>query len=70
MFISSMIVFEAGSALCGAAPNMDALIVGRVIAGLGGTGIYIGFVHLDHYLCDLWKETDSLSPLGSSTSSL
>lgn len=46
MFISSMIVFEAGSALCGAAPNMDALIVGRVIAGLGGTGIYIGFVPL------------------------
>ncbi|TVY14760.1 Efflux pump patC [Lachnellula arida] len=45
MFISSMIVFEAGSALCGAAPNMDALIVGRVIAGLGGTGIYIGILN-------------------------
>jgi MFS family permease len=44
MFISSMVVFEAGSALCGAAPDMNALIVGRAIAGLGGTGIFIGFV--------------------------
>jgi MFS family permease len=39
-----MVVFEAGSALCGAAPDMNALIVGRAIAGLGGTGIFIGFV--------------------------
>lgn len=44
MFISSIVVFEVGSALCGAAPNMDVLIVGRIIAGLGGTGMYIGSV--------------------------
>lgn len=28
-------MFEVGSALCGAAPSKDALIVGRAIAGLG-----------------------------------
>ncbi|RAH71715.1 putative MFS drug efflux transporter [Aspergillus aculeatinus CBS 121060] len=35
-------VFEVGSAVCGAAPNMDCLIVGRAIAGLGGGGMYLG----------------------------
>ncbi len=42
MFISSILVFEAASALCGAANNMNALVIGRVIAGVGGTGIFMG----------------------------
>lgn len=42
MFLSCFILFEAGSALCGAAPNMEAMIVGRVIAGIGGSGMYCG----------------------------
>ncbi|KAJ4420412.1 hypothetical protein N0V82_004401 [Gnomoniopsis sp. IMI 355080] len=40
--IATTILFEIGSALCGAAPNMNALIVGRVLAGAGGSGIYLG----------------------------
>ncbi|KAI0401694.1 MFS general substrate transporter [Xylaria palmicola] len=42
MFIITVLLFDIGSAICGAAPNMAALIVGRVIAGAGGTGIYLG----------------------------
>jgi MFS family permease len=42
LFISSVVLFEAGSAICGAAPTMNALIVGRAIAGVGGSGLYIG----------------------------
>ncbi|KAH8799774.1 major facilitator superfamily domain-containing protein [Xylogone sp. PMI_703] len=42
LYIAGMVLFQAGSALCGAAPNMNALIVGRVIAGIGGTGVYLG----------------------------
>jgi MFS family permease len=42
MLNTSIFVFEVGSALCGAAPNMNALIIGRVIAGLGGCGMYLG----------------------------
>ena len=38
----SILVFEVGSAICGAAPTMDVLIVGRVIAGIGGAGMYLG----------------------------
>ncbi|KAI1456965.1 MFS general substrate transporter [Annulohypoxylon moriforme] len=41
-FVATTVLFEAGSALCGAAPTMNALIVGRVIAGAGGSGIYLG----------------------------
>ncbi|PNP47846.1 hypothetical protein TGAMA5MH_00898 [Trichoderma gamsii] len=41
-FIAGVILFEGGSALCGGAPNMGALIVGRVIAGVGGTGTFLG----------------------------
>jgi MFS family permease len=44
MFIGSIVLFEAASALCGAAPTMDALIIGRAIAGVGGTGIFLGYV--------------------------
>lgn len=42
VYFSTVVFFEAGSALCGAAPSMSALIVGRVIAGAGGSGIYLG----------------------------
>ncbi|KAH8886515.1 MFS general substrate transporter [Thozetella sp. PMI_491] len=42
LYIGSITFFEIGSVLCGAAPNMDALIVGRVLAGAGGTGLYLG----------------------------
>lgn len=42
IFIGSLVLFEAGSALCGAAPDMNALVVGRVIAGMGGAGMYLG----------------------------
>ncbi|KAB5532698.1 major facilitator superfamily-domain-containing protein [Coniochaeta sp. 2T2.1] len=46
LFIASFALFEAGSALCGGAPNMSALIVGRVIAGSGGAGIYLGALNI------------------------
>jgi MFS family permease len=42
LLILSVCVFEIGSALCGAAPTSNALIVGRVIAGVGGSGMYLG----------------------------
>ena len=35
-------IFEAGSALCGAAPNSTTFIIGRAIAGLGSAGIFSG----------------------------
>ncbi len=44
LFIGCLTMFAAGSALCGAAPSMNAIIVGRVWAGAGGAGMYLGYV--------------------------
>ncbi|KAF2836608.1 MFS general substrate transporter [Patellaria atrata CBS 101060] len=46
LYIFSLTLFMVGSALCGAAPNMNAMIVGRVIAGVGGNGMYLGVITL------------------------
>ena len=46
LYVISIVLFMAGSALCGGAPNMAALIIGRVIAGAGGNGMYVGVVTL------------------------
>jgi MFS family permease len=42
VFLLAIGLFEVGSALCGAAPNSIALIIGRAIAGLGSSGIFSG----------------------------
>lgn len=42
VYLVNIVIFEACSVLCGAAPNMAALIVGRVISGLAGSGMYVG----------------------------
>ncbi|KAF8854183.1 MFS general substrate transporter [Acephala macrosclerotiorum] len=41
-FLGAIGLFEAGSALCGAAQNSDMLIIGRALAGLGCAGIISG----------------------------
>ncbi|KUI66831.1 Putative HC-toxin efflux carrier TOXA [Cytospora mali] len=46
LYVISALVFNAGSALRGGAPTMKAVIVGRVLAGLGGNGMYLGVMTL------------------------
>ncbi|KAH8588731.1 putative efflux pump antibiotic resistance protein [Bisporella sp. PMI_857] len=41
-FLFSIFMFEIGSLICGVAPNANALIAGRAIAGLGGAGMASG----------------------------
>ncbi|KAL4795191.1 major facilitator superfamily domain-containing protein [Aspergillus venezuelensis] len=45
-YIISVAIFEVGSAICGAARNMVTLIVGRVLCGIGGSGLYLGVITL------------------------
>jgi MFS family permease len=40
IFLSSILLFEIGSAICGAAPSSDVFIFGRALAGLGASGLY------------------------------
>lgn len=46
LYVLTIVIFEVGSALCGAAPNMNALILGRAICGFGGVGMYLGVLSL------------------------
>jgi MFS family permease len=46
LYIISVIILETGSALCGGAPSMDALIFGRAVTGLGAIGVYIGVMSI------------------------
>jgi MFS family permease len=39
-------IFEIGSAISGAAPTLNTLIVGRAVCGLGAPGLYIGAINL------------------------
>ena len=50
-FLACIILFEIGSALCGAAPSSTAFIVGRAVAGIGAAGLLCGVVsYPDHCL--------------------
>lgn len=44
VYLVAIGIFEVGSAVCGAAPNSTALIVGRAVAGLGSAGIFSGAI--------------------------
>lgn len=41
-FLACILLFEVGSAVCGAAPSSVAFIVGRAVAGIGSAGIMTG----------------------------
>ncbi len=40
--LASTLLFEVGSAICGAAPNSIAFIVGRAVCGAGAAGLFAG----------------------------
>jgi MFS family permease len=46
LYFGTIALFEVGSAICGAAPSMEVMIVGRVLTGIGGGGMYIGYASL------------------------
>lgn len=67
VFLCAILLFEVGSALCGAAPSSVAFIIGRALAGLGAGGIFAGTVSLSLPYSNLFATpadlTSSLSSL-------
>ncbi|KAK3685117.1 putative MFS aflatoxin efflux pump [Podospora appendiculata] len=55
VFLIAILLFEVGSAVCGAAPSSVAFIVGRAIAGLGSAGIMSGVIVIIVYAVPLHK---------------
>ncbi|KAL7625627.1 hypothetical protein AAE478_004847 [Parahypoxylon ruwenzoriense] len=54
-FLATIFLFEAGSAICGAAPNSIAFILGRAIQGVGSAGIFAGSIITIVYSVPLHK---------------
>ncbi|KAJ7204773.1 ABC transporter [Mycena pura] len=46
LFLVSIFTFEIGSLLCALAPSVNVLIVGRAVAGLGGTGLWVSIMSI------------------------
>ncbi|KAM3505594.1 hypothetical protein MY10362_002864 [Beauveria mimosiformis] len=55
VFLSCLALFEIGSLICAVAPSSVALIIGRAIAGLGGSGIFSGALVILAYTTPLAK---------------
>ena len=55
VFLNSIALFEIGSAICGAAPNSTAFIIGRAVAGLGSSGIFSGAIVIIMHIVPLHK---------------
>ncbi|KAK3681350.1 putative MFS transporter [Podospora appendiculata] len=55
VLVTSIVIFEASSALCGAAPNSVAFILGRAFSGIGAAGIFAGTITTILYVIPLHK---------------
>ena len=65
VLIWAIVIFEIGSAVCGAAPNSIVFIVGRAIAGMGSAGIYAGAVIIIVYMVPLRQRPVYTGALGA-----
>ncbi|KAI0969787.1 major facilitator superfamily domain-containing protein [Xylaria arbuscula] len=54
-YATSVVLFEIGSALCGAAPSSIAFIFGRAIQGVGSAGIFSGGITVIVYAVPLHR---------------
>lgn len=64
LYVIAFILFEVGSAVCGSAQSMNALIIGRAVCGVGGAGIYIGAMNLLSALTSEQERPGILSLVG------
>jgi MFS family permease len=65
VFLASIGLFEVGSAICGAAPNSTAFIIGRAVAGAGSSGVMSGVMQIMVYLVPLSKRPVYTSMFGA-----
>ncbi|KAK7723292.1 hypothetical protein SLS63_008945 [Diaporthe eres] len=63
--LSSVLLFEAASALCGAAPNSVAFIIGRAISGVGAAGIFAGTIVCVVYVIPLHRRPQMQGMMGA-----
>ncbi|KAJ5703051.1 hypothetical protein N7488_010599 [Penicillium malachiteum] len=65
VFLVAVLVFEIGSAVCGAALNSKTFIVGRAIAGIGSAGLFNGSTVIITQILPLHKRPLFVGLMGS-----
>jgi len=60
----SIVIFEVGSVICGAAPSSTAFIIGRAIAGIGSASIYSGTTVIITQIIPLQKRPIYMALMG------
>lgn len=61
----AVVLFEVGSAICGAAPNSTAFIFGRAIAGIGSAGISGGAIVILMHTTPIEKRPMYMGSIGA-----
>ena len=61
----SLVIFELGSVLCGAAQSSTMLIVGRAVAGVGAAALFSGAMIIIGYSVPLRKRAIYIGALSS-----
>jgi MFS family permease len=46
VLVSTIVIFEAGSLICGVAQNVNQLITGRTVSGMGAAGIFVSMIQI------------------------
>lgn len=64
LYLFTLCLFEAGSALIGSAQSVEVLLIGRVLAGIGGSGIYVGTVNIISAMTTNMERAQSLGFIG------
>jgi len=64
-YLVAILVFELGSLICAVAPDPTTLIVGRAIAGVGGSGITVGLFTIIGFAASPEKRPQFLGMAGA-----
>ncbi|KAF8315115.1 ABC transporter [Clavulina sp. PMI_390] len=64
VFLVAVSLFELGSLVCGVAPNMNTLIFGRALAGVGAAGIFGACLAIIAEVCPLEKRAALMGSFG------
>ncbi|KAI0415234.1 MFS general substrate transporter [Xylaria grammica] len=64
LYLFALLIFEIGSAVIGSAQSVEAIIVGRAVAGVGGSGIYVGTINIISAITDPSERNQYLGFVG------
>ncbi|KAI1288179.1 MFS general substrate transporter [Xylaria venustula] len=64
LYLAALFIFEVGSAVIGSAQATEVVVFGRALAGLGGSGIYVGTVNIVTALTTPVERTHYLNFVG------